>query len=87
MSQLTITLDDNLLMAAQAFAQRKGQQLDALVADLLRAEVQPTPAPKPLAQHYSPRIQRLLGSLKLPADFDYRTELENALEERFGSRA
>ena len=84
MSQLTITLDDDLVVAAQAFANHKGQQLDTLIADFLRATVRPTPAPPQPEKQYSPRIQRLMGSLKLPADADYRTELENALEERFG---
>ena len=41
MSQLTIILDDTLLTAAQAYAQRRGQPLDALVAELLQATVQP----------------------------------------------
>ena len=84
MSQLTITLDDNLLIAAQAFAQRKGQQLDALVAEWLQATVR---ASAPLAQspqQFSPEVQELIGSLKLPEHFDYKAELGNALDERFG---
>ena len=84
MSQLTITLDDNLLMAAQAFAQRKGQRLDVLLADLLRAEVQPVAPPAVPSRQLSPRIQRLFGAVKASADFDYKTELSKALEERFG---
>lgn len=82
MSQLTITLDDNLLVAAQAYAQQKGQDLNALVADLLQATVQP-PAALPL-RPLSPQVQELYGSLKLPPNFDYKTELGEALEERFG---
>lgn len=84
MSQLTITLDDQLLAAAQAFAQRQGQPLATLVAEWLRATVQPATVPIQASPQFSPRIQRLMGSLKLPADFDYRTALEDALEERLG---
>ncbi len=82
MSQLTLTLDDDLLVAAQAFAQRNGKQLDTLVAEWLQTVAQPTQPPT--SQPLSPRIQRLVGSLKLPPDFDYRTELEAAITERFG---
>lgn len=87
MSQLTITLDDDLLLAVQAFAQRTGQQIDTVVAECLRATVPAAMLPAEPTRQYSPRIQRLMGSVKLPADFDYRTELENALEERFGLKS
>ncbi len=88
MSQLTINLDDTLLAAAHAYAQRKGQQLDALVADWLRATVQdsaPAAAPPVLVRPLSPQVQELFGALRLPAGFDYRAELGEALEERFGA--
>lgn len=73
-----------MLTAAQAYAQRRGQPLDALVAEWLQATVQPPPAPaqpRPL----SARVRRLYGALKLPADFDYKAELGEALDERFGA--
>ena len=84
MSQLTINLDDNLLLASQAYAQQKGQDLNALVADLLQAAVQTAAPPAQPTRPLSPRVQELLGSLKVPADFDYKTELGKALEERYG---
>lgn len=92
MSQLTITLDDDLLQAAQTYARQHGQALDALVADLLQTAVRPavpTPATaagsdEQLLQGVSPRIRRLYGSLKAPADFDYKKELEEGLDEKYG---
>ncbi|MGI4733605.1 MAG: DUF6364 family protein [Janthinobacterium lividum] len=81
MSQLTITLDDNLLQAAQAYARQHGQELDTLVASLLQATVQPAALPtRPL----SPRIQRLFGAVQVPADFDYKKVLDEAVQERYG---
>lgn len=81
MSQLTITLDDSLLRAAQEYAQQHGQELDALVAQLLQAAVQPPMVPtRPL----SPRIQRLFGAVQVPADFDYKKALDEAIQERYG---
>ena len=86
MPLLTITLDDDLLGKAQAYARQHGQQLDALVAELLQSVVRPDAAatPAPPTRPLSPRVQRLYGSLKLPPDFDYKTELGEALDERFG---
>lgn len=83
MPQLIITLDDNLLADAQAFAQHKGKQLDALVTEWLRDAVQAA-APARARHLFSPEVQELIGSLRLPENFDYKTELGNALDERFG---
>lgn len=81
MSQLTITLDDNLLQAAQEYAQRQGQELDAWVAQVVAAAVQPAAAP---ARPLSPRIQRLFGAVQVPADFDYKKILDEAVREHYG---
>ncbi|TDN38418.1 hypothetical protein E4631_03020 [Hymenobacter sp. UV11] len=86
MSQLTITLDDNLLQAAQEYARRNGQELNAWVAQLLAEAMQPAtdaPADQP-ARPLSPRIQRLFGAVKVPADFDYKKVLDEAMRERYG---
>ncbi len=86
MSQLTITLDDNLLQAAQEYAHRHGQDFNAWVAQLLAEAMQPAadaPDDQP-ARPLSPRIQRLLGAVKVPADFDYKKVLDEAMRERYG---
>ena len=54
------------------------------MADLLQATVPPPAALARPLRPLSPRVQRLYGSLKVPADFDYKTELGKALDERFG---
>lgn len=87
MSQFVLNLDDALLSAAQAYARQQGQELDTLVAALLQSVVtkpEGNPAPQTPTRSLSPRIQRLFGSVKVPDDFDYRTELGNALDERYG---
>ena len=90
MSQLTITLDDTVLQAAQAYARRHGQALDAWVAQLVTEATQTAPQPMVDAPNdeptrlLSPRIQRLYGALKAPADFDYKKELEDGLAEKYG---
>ena len=88
MSQLTITLDDNLLQAAQAYARQHGQALDALVAQLLAEAVRPmVPEPQFSTAAIEQRlaiVRELAGSLKAPADFDYKKELGEGLAEKYG---
>ncbi len=88
MSQLTITLDDDLLQAAQDYARQHGQELDKLVAGLLQAAVRPLVQPETglsvlLARPLSPIIQELYGSVKLPDNFDYKTAVEEAILEKY----
>ncbi|TPG67520.1 DUF6364 family protein [Hymenobacter nivis] len=85
MSQLTITLDDKLLHAAQEYARQRGQELDALVAHLLQTTVQPLANPPAPARPLSPRIQRLFGAVQVPADFDYEKVVNEAIQERYGA--
>lgn len=82
MSQLTITLDDSLLQAAQEYARQHGQELDALVAGLLQATVRPVGPP--VVRPSLATVQQLYGSLKAPADFDYKKELEEGRAEQYG---
>ncbi len=86
MPQLTLTLDDDLLQAARAYARQQGQELETRVAELLKAAVQPSGVPsleKP-ARPLSPLVQELYGSVKLPADFDYKAAVEEAIQEKYG---
>lgn len=88
MSQLTITLDDDLLQAAQAYARQHGQELNALLANFLQATVRPASA-APVAPALTVKqrltiVRELAGSLKAPANFDYKKELEEGLREKYG---
>lgn len=89
MSQLTLTLDDDLLQAAQSYARQHGQELEALVAELLKAAVLPeTTAPAAPALAIERRlsiVQKLAGSVKVSADFDYKKALEEGLNEKYGA--
>ena len=80
MSTLTFTLDDDLARQAQEYARRTGTDLSVLVAGLLRPVVAlPGRKRRPL----SPEVEALAGCIKLPPDFDYKTELGNALWEKY----
>ncbi len=88
MSQLILTLDDDLVQAAREYTRQRGQNLEALVAQFLQATLRPIVAAQPAAEPsipLSPRIQRLFGAVQVPADFDYRQALDEAMQERFGA--
>ena len=84
MSQLTITLDDNLLQAAQEYARQHGQELDALVARLLADAVRPTAPQLQAPAERLAMVRKLAGSVKLPADFDYREVVAEELAKKYG---
>lgn len=78
MSTLTLTLDDELANQAQEYTRRTGTDLSALVAELLRPVVAPVRRRRPL----SPEVEALSGCISLPLDFDYKTALGDALQEK-----
>jgi hypothetical protein len=87
MSQLILTLDDDLVQAAREYTRQRGQNLEALVAQFLQATLRPVVGAQPAAEPsipLSPRIQRLFGSVQVPAEFDYQKTLDEAMQERYG---
>lgn len=78
MSTLTLTLDDDLLAQAEAYAQRTGTDLSVLVAEALRPIVAAPRTRRPL----SPQVAALLGCISLPPDFNYKDHLDHGLGNR-----
>lgn len=78
MSTLTLTLDDDLVTQAEAYAQRTGIDLSALVANAIRPIVASERVRRPL----SPEITALLGCITLPSGVDYKEYLGDAISER-----
>ena len=89
MPQLTITLDDKVWQAVREHAHQHGQELAKAAAELLQAAVQrpapPEATPAPVGTRpLSPLVQELYGAVKLPADFDYKAAIEEAILEKYG---
>ena len=72
-TSLTIQLDDQILAAAEQYAQKRGHSLTELVEQYLQTLPQSEP-------ELSPKVRRLKGIAKVGQDFDYEAALE---EERF----
>ncbi len=79
MSTLTLTLDDNLLAQAEAYAQRTGIDLSALVANALRPIVAEADV---LTKPLPPELAALYGCISLPPGYNYKEELADAILDR-----
>ncbi len=66
---LTLHLDDQILTAAERYAQQQGHSLAELVEQYLQALPQSEP-------ELSPKVRRLKGIVKVSQDFNYEAAME-----------
>jgi len=78
-TKLTLTIDDTVVHSAKKYARKKGKSLSALVENYLKAITTRENQNETL----SPRVTKLMGSITLPADFDYKKTINDALIERY----
>lgn len=78
-SKLTLSIDDRVIVSAKKYAKLRGQSLSGLVENYLKS----ISAQEPGSYKIPPRVKKLTGRIKLPKDFDYRKELENALARKY----
>ena len=79
-TKLTLTIEEKVIDSAKKYAQKRGKSLSRLVENYLKsisAETSDTEG------SISPKVLKLMGVIKLPDDFDYKTELGNALAEKY----
>jgi hypothetical protein len=78
-TKLTLSIDDRVINSAKRYAQGEGKSLSGLVENYLKSitTVQKETETMP------PQVKKLRGSLKLPKDFDYKTELGIAIGKKY----
>ena len=74
-TKLTLTLNQQVIESAKAYAKRNGKSLSSIVESYLRSLEQTNARNESLA----PEVKRLLGSVKLSKNFDYKKELQEAI--------
>jgi hypothetical protein len=74
-SKLTLSIDDRVIVSAKKYAKGKGESLSGLVENYLKS----ISTRESGAGGISPRVQKMMGRVKLPKGFDYKKELGNAL--------
>lgn len=82
-TKLTLTLNPSVIEKAKKFAKENNSSLSKIVENHFN-----TLTEKLQQQHESPfelpdRLKALKGSVKAPKDFDYKTSLHEALEEKY----
>lgn len=80
-TKLTLTIEDKVINSAKRYAQKKGESLSHLVENYLKSIS--TDTKENNEESISPKVLKLMGVIKLPKDFDYKTELGNALVKKY----
>ena len=79
-SKLTLNVDREIAGKAKKYAKSKGRSLSNLVEDYLRFL---TRQMETETFSISPRVKSLLGSIKVPEEFDYKKELSDRLKDKY----
>ena len=70
-TKLTLTIDDSVISVAKKYAKSKGKSLSDIVENYLTTLT----AKETKEETISPRILKLMGSIELPEDFDYKKSI------------
>jgi Family of unknown function (DUF6364) len=79
-TKLTILVEEETIKKAKKYSAQTGQSLSKLIENYLDTVTRNQDMKK---QKFSPRIKRLMGSVKLPKDFNYKKAVEEAVKEKF----
>jgi hypothetical protein len=79
-AKLTLNIDKDVARKAKVYARKEGRSLSDLVENYLKLLTKNSAIED---SEYSPRVKSLLGSVTLPLDFDYKTELADALVKKY----
>ena len=79
-TKLTLTLDKQVITKAKKYAKNSGRSLSDLIESYLKTVVSSNDK---VEFEISPRVKALMGSFKIPGDFDYKKELAKALNEKY----
>ena len=79
-TKLTLTIEDQVIKTAKKYAQKKGRSLSGLIENYLKALA----SEDSTTIEMTPRVRRLRGSIKIPADFDYKKALSESISKKHG---
>ena len=78
-TKLTLTIEQEVIKVAKSYAHKKGRSLSELIESYLKTLTSKTANDKDL----SPRVKKLMGTIKLPKDFDYKKSLREELTKKY----
>ena len=80
-TKLTLTIDDSVIAIAKKYAKQKGKSLSDIVENYLMS----LSSKDNTEDNISPSILKLMGSIKLPDNYDYKKELTKGLAKKYKS--
>jgi len=78
-TKLTLTIDDSVVDSAKKYARGHGKSLSDIVENYLKS----ISREEQNVDELSPKIAKLMGSVKLPEDFDYKRALSVVIQEKY----
>ncbi len=79
-TKLTLTIEEETILKAKKFAKESGKSLSSLVEAYFSLLTKKREIVNP--EKLTKRVGALYGSVTLPDDFDYKAELEKAINEK-----
>ncbi len=78
-TKLTLTMEDKVIESAKKYAHKRGKSLSHLVENYFKSITDRDEK----EEIFSPKVLKLLGSVKLPEEFDYKTSLSDSLKKKY----
>jgi hypothetical protein len=78
-TKLTLTIDDSVITIAKKYAKKNGKSLSDIVENYLMSLT----SKESKEDKISSKVLKLMGVIKLPQDFDYKTELTKGLSKKY----
>jgi macrodomain Ter protein organizer (MatP/YcbG family) len=76
-TKLTLTVEKTIIERAKSYAKKTGRSLSELIESYLENITEEN-----YYSDLSPKLKKLIGSVKLPEDFDEEKELRSAIEKK-----
>jgi hypothetical protein len=81
-TKLTLTIDKTVIEKAKAYAGKQGRSLSSMIENYLKAVT--SKEDKVVTEiELSPIVKSLVGSFKMPKDFDYKEEIKKMRDEKY----
>ena len=78
-TKLTLTVEKDIIERAKVYANQRGRSLSDLVENFLRSLI----SKESESNELSPKVKKLLGSVKVQKNFDYKKELSEAINKKY----
>ena len=79
--KLTLTVEENIIEQAKEYAAKHGLSLSEMIENYLKVVVGNSPRNK---AKLTPKVKKLLGSMKGHGNRNYKESLTRALNEKYG---